>query len=140
MADIYDEYRDLITKILSLKHLNPKVLKALKIAKDIKRDKLKRVVLAKEVMAEKRVNKILDVLKGQWHVIDFLDFITKEMLVNNSQEFMNKLVQGIKWLLQDMELPYQLMMSGSSHQFYLPVGHRAIREEYEEHGEHEDDV
>ncbi len=37
------------------------------------------------------------------------------MLVNNNQEFMNKLVQGIKWLLQDMELPYQLMMSDSLH-------------------------
>src|SRR6266496_779911 len=48
LADIYDEYRDLITKIPSLKHLNPKVLKASEIAKDIKRDKLKRVVLAKE--------------------------------------------------------------------------------------------
>ncbi len=115
LADIYDEYRDLITKIPSLKHSNPKVLKASEIAKDIKRDKLKRAALAKEVMAGRRVNKILDVLRGQWHVIDFLDFITKEMLVNNSQEFMNKLVQGIKWPLRDMELPYQLMMSGSSY-------------------------
>src|SRR6266542_5009216 len=106
LADIYDEYRDLITKIPSLKHSNPKVLKALEIAEDIKRDKLKRAALAKEVMAGRRVNKILDVLRGQWHVIDFLDFITKEMLVNNSQEFMNKLVQGIKWPLRNMELPY----------------------------------
>ena len=92
LADIYDEYRDLITKIPSLKHSNPKVLKASEIAEDIKRDKLKRAALAKKVMAGRRVNKILDVLRGQWHVIDFLDFITKEMLVNNSQEFMNKLV------------------------------------------------
>ena len=84
LADIYNEYRDLITKIPSLKHSNPKVLKASEIAEDIKRDKLKRTALAKEVMAERRVNKILDVLKGQWYVIDFLDFITKEMLVNNS--------------------------------------------------------
>src|SRR6266540_4078587 len=91
LADIYDEYRDLITKILSLKHSNPKVLKASKIAEDIKRDKLKRAALAKEDMARRKVNKILDVLKGQWHIINFLDFITKEMLVNNSQEFMNKL-------------------------------------------------
>ena len=88
LADIYDEYRDLITKILSLKHLNFKILKALEIAKDIKRDKLKRVVLVKEIMTRRRVNKILDILRGQQHVIDFLDFITKEMLVNNSQEFM----------------------------------------------------
>ncbi len=92
LADIYNKYRDLITKILSLKYSNPKVLKALEIAEDIKRDKLKRAALAKEVMAGRRVNKILDVLRGQWHVIDFLDFITKEMLINNSQEFMNKLV------------------------------------------------
>ena len=91
-------------------------------------------------MARRRVNKILDVLRGQWHVIDFLDFITKEMLVNNNQEFINKLVQGIKWPLQDMELPYQLMMSGFSHQFYLSAGHRAIREEHEEHDEHEGHV
>src|SRR6266498_4137945 len=140
LTDIYDEYRDLITKIPSLKHSNPKVLKASEIAEDIKRDKLKRTVLAKEVMAERRVNKILDVLKDQWHVIDFLNFITKEMLVNNSQEFMNKLVQGIKWPLRDMKLPYQLMMSGSSHQFYLPAGYCAIREEHEEHGEHEGHV
>src|SRR6266498_42824 len=96
LANIYNEYRDLITKIPSLKHLNSKVLKALEIAEDIKRDKLKRVALAKEVMARRRVNKILDILRDQWHVIDFLDFITKEMLVKNSQEFMNKLVQGIK--------------------------------------------
>src|SRR6266498_4209945 len=140
LADIYDKYRDLITKIPSLKHSNPKVLKALKIAEDIKRDKLKRAALAKEVIVGRRVNKILDVLRGQWHVIDFLDFIIKEMLINNSQEFMNKLVQGIKWRLRDMELPYQLMMSDSSHQFYLPAGHRAIREEYKEHDEHEEDV
>ena len=92
MADIYNEYRDLITKIPSLKHLNSKVLKASEIAKNIKKDKLKRAVLAKEVMTRRRVNKILDVLRGQWHVIDFLDFITKEMLINNSQKFMNKLV------------------------------------------------
>ncbi len=96
MADIYDEYRDLITKILSLKYLNPKVLKVLEIAKDIKRDKLKRMALTKEVMVKRRINKILDVLRDQWYVIDFLNFITKEMLVNNSQEFMNKLVQEIK--------------------------------------------
>ncbi len=84
LADIYNKYRDLITKILSLKYSNPKVLKVSEIAEDIKRDKLKRVTLAKEIMAKRRVNKILDILRGQWHIIDFLDFITKEMLVNNS--------------------------------------------------------
>ena len=62
------------------------------------------------------------------------------MLVNNNQKFMNKLVQGIKWPLRDMELPYQLMMSDSSHQFYLSAGHRAICEEHEEHGKYEEHV
>ncbi len=64
--------------------MNPKVLKVLEIAKNIKRDKLKRAALAKEVMVRRRVNKIIDILRGQWHIIDFLDFITKEMLINNS--------------------------------------------------------
>ncbi len=53
---------------------------------------------------------------------------------------MNKLVQGIKWPLQDIELPYQLMISGFSHQFYLPAGHRAICEEHKKYGEHEEHV
>ncbi len=140
MADIYNEYRDLITKILSLKYLNPKVLKVLEIAKDIKRDKLKKAVLTKEIMAERRVNKILDVLRDQWHIIDFLDFITKEMLVNNNQKFMNKLVQEIKWPLRDMKLLYLLMMSDFSHQFYLLIEHHTIREEHKEHGEYEEYV
>src|SRR6266498_5693579 len=51
LADIYDEYKDLITKISSLKYSNPKILKASEIAEDIKRDKLKKMVLVKEVMA-----------------------------------------------------------------------------------------
>ncbi len=45
--------------------MNPKVLKVSKIAKDIKRDKLKKAALVKEIMAERRVNKILDILRGQ---------------------------------------------------------------------------
>ncbi len=53
---------------------------------------------------------------------------------------MNKLVQGIKWPLRDMELLYQLMMSGFSHQFYLLAGHRAIRKEHKEYSEHEKHV
>ncbi len=39
-----------------------------------------------------------------------------------------------------MELPYQLMMSGSSHQFYLLAEHHAIHKEYKEHGEYEEHV
>ncbi len=62
------------------------------------------------------------------------------MLVNNSQEFMNKLVQEIKWPLRDMELPYQLMMSSSSHQFYLLAGHHIIHEKYEKYSKHEKHV
>ena len=65
LTDIYDEYRNLITKILSLKYSNLKVLKALEIAKDIKRDKLKKAALAKKVIVERRINKILDILRGQ---------------------------------------------------------------------------
>jgi len=65
LADIYNEYRDLKTKILSLKHSNSKVLKASEIAKDIKRDKLKKAALAKKVIVERRINKILDILRGQ---------------------------------------------------------------------------
>ena len=53
---------------------------------------------------------------------------------------MNKLVQGIKWPLWDMELPYQLMMFGFLHQFYLPTEHHAIHEEHEEYGKHKEYV
>ena len=53
---------------------------------------------------------------------------------------MNKLVQGIKWPLQDMELPYQLMMSDSSYQFYLLARHHAIRKEHEEHDKLEEHI
>ena len=45
--------------------MNPKVLKASEIIKDIKRNKLKRAVLAKKVMIRRKVNKILDILRGQ---------------------------------------------------------------------------
>ena len=65
LADIYNEYRDLITKIPSLKYSNPKVLKVSEIVKDIKRNKLKRAALIKEIMVRRRVNKILDILRGQ---------------------------------------------------------------------------
>ncbi len=63
LTDISDKYKDLIIKILLLKYLNPKVLKASEIIKDIKRNKLKRAVLAKKVMIRRKVNKILDILK-----------------------------------------------------------------------------
>ncbi len=40
-----------------------------------------------------------------------------------------------------MELPYQFKISGSSHQFYLPVEHHAIHKEYKEYeGEYEEYV
>ena len=59
------------------------------------------------------------------------------MLINNSQEFINKLVQGIKCPLWDIKLPYQLMMSGSSYQFYFLAEYYAICKEHEEcEGEH----
>ena len=39
-----------------------------------------------------------------------------------------------------MELPYQLMISDFSHQFYLLAGHCTIRKEHEEYSEHEEHV
>ena len=120
LADIYDEYKNFVAKVPSLKG-NAKVIRASEIAKVVKKDKLKRTALAKEVMAGRRINRILIELKGQWHIIDLLDFITKDLLVNNSQEFIDKLVQGIRWPMIDIEdFPYKTLSSGSKHQYYLP--------------------
>lgn len=131
LADIYDDYKSLLANVPSLKNSSPKVRKASEIAEDVKRDKLKRTALAKEVMAGRRINKILDAFNGQWHVIDFLDFITKDLLVNSSQEFIDKLIQGIRWPIRELiALPYILMeTSGSSHQYYLPNNLELVSED-----------
>jgi hypothetical protein len=120
LADIYDEYKSFVAKFPSLKNSSPKVTKASEIAEEVKKDKLKRTALAKEVMAGRRINRILKELKGQWHIIDFLDFITKDLLVNNSQEFIDNFVQGIQWPMMDLTFPYQTLSSGSTYQYYLP--------------------
>ena len=120
LADIYDEYKSFIAKFPSLKSSSPRVTKASEIADEVKKDKLKRTALAKEVMAGRRINRILKELKGQWHIIDFLDFITKDLLVNNSQEFIDNLVQGIRWPMMDITFPYKTLSSGSTYQYYLP--------------------
>lgn len=120
LADIYDEYKSLIATVPNMKYANHKVTKVSEIAEEVKRDKLKRMALVKEVIAGRRINRILNVLRGQWHIIDFLDFITKELLVNNSQEFIEKLVQGIQWPMIDLTLPYKTLSSGSTYQYYLP--------------------
>ena len=70
-------------------------------------------------MARRRINRILKELKGQWHIIDFLDFITKELLVNNSQEFIDNFIQRIQWPMMDLTFPYQTLSSGSTYQYYL---------------------
>ena len=83
LADIYDKYRMIVDQIPTLRG-DKNVEKAIQIAEDIKKDKKKRNVLAKEVMAGRRINKILDKLHGQWHVIDLHDNITRDFLINNS--------------------------------------------------------
>jgi len=45
--------------------LNSKILKASKIAKDIKKNKLKRAALTKKILVKRRVNKILNILRDQ---------------------------------------------------------------------------
>ena len=69
-------------------------------------------------MAGKRINKILEALQGQWHIIDLHDNITKEFLVNNNQQFIDDLVNGINFPNIRRILPYKLIDdSGSSHQY-----------------------
>ena len=71
-------------------------------------------------MAGRRINKILEVLYGQWHIIDLHDNITKEFLVNNNQQFIDDLVNGIDFPPSLGSLPYKLIdNSGSNHQYSL---------------------
>ena len=85
-----------------------------------KKDRLRRKALAKEVMAGRRINKILTALKGQWHVIELHDFITREFLINNDNEFFENLVRGISWPDAEYNLPYKLVPdSGSMCQYTL---------------------
>ena len=61
-----------------------------------KKNKLRRKALAKEVIMGQRLNKILAALKGQWHVIELHDFITREFLINNDMDFFENLTRGIQ--------------------------------------------
>ncbi len=117
LADIYDEYKYLVEKVPTLKN-DKKALKASQIAEYVKKDKSKRGALAKEVMAGRRINKILDAIQGQWHLIDLFDFITKDFLVNNNQEFIDGLASGVECVYK-VNLPYKSINSGSTHQFSI---------------------
>jgi len=85
-------------------------------------------------MAGRRINKILNTLHGQWHVIDLHDNITRDFLVNNSQDFFDSLVKSIKWPENVGEnRPYvRLTTSGSDHQYVLTNN-------YENSGNNRDD-
>ena len=121
LADLYDRYKEVINQMPSLKDGDRRVKEASEIAEEKRKDRLKRKVLAKEVMAGRRINKILTALKGQWHVIELHDFITREFLINNDAEFFDRLINGISWPEMDHNnLPYKLVPdSGSTFQFAL---------------------
>lgn len=82
-ADLYDRYRLIVTTMPELID-NQDVARAMEIAEDVRRDKKKRNALAKEAMAGRRINKLLEALRGQWHIIDLHDNITREFLINNT--------------------------------------------------------
>src|SRR3954451_943519 len=120
LADLYDQYRSVLSKVASLKNGDKKVEQAANIAEDVRKNKLKRKVLAKEVMAGQRLNKILEKLHGQWHIIELHDYITREFLINNSQDFFDKLIDSINWPKTHNKLPYILWKrDGSSYQYTL---------------------
>jgi hypothetical protein len=94
---------------------------AAEIAEDKKRDRKKRNALAKEVMAGRRINKILSALHGQWHIIDLHDCITREFLINNTQDFFDSLVTRIRWpsTYDEYDLPYKLLDNSCSNYQYI---------------------
>src|SRR5439155_46527 len=124
-ADLYDRYRSIVNDMPELID-NQDMAWAMEIAEDVRRDKKKRNALAKEAMAGRRINKLLKVLRGQWHVIDLHDNITREFLVNNTNEFFDALIAGIHWPENVNHLPYKSLSSGSDHQYILEKGERAI--------------
>src|SRR5437763_3632677 len=91
----------------------------MKIAEDVRRDKLKRNALAKEAMAGRRINKLLIALRRQWHIIDLHDNITREFLINNTNEFFEALISGINWPENVNHLPYKSLSSGFHYQYIL---------------------
>ena len=124
-ADLYDRYRSIVNDMPELID-NQDVARAMEIAEDVRRDKKKRNALAKEAMAGRRINKLLKALRGQWHIIDLHDNITREFLVNNTNEFFDALIAGIHWPENVNHLPYKSLSSGSDHQYILEKGERAI--------------
>jgi len=120
LADLYDRYKKVVNQMPSLKYGDKRVKEASELADEKKKDRLRRKALAKEVMAGRRINKILTALKGQWHVIELHDFINREFLINNDTEFVEKLVKGISWPDTEYDLPYKLdPNSGSMYQYAL---------------------
>ena len=121
-----------------LKDGDRRVKEASELADGKKKDKLRRKALAKEVMAGRRVNKILTALKGQWHVIELHDFITREFLINNDAEFFENLLNGISWPETEFNLAYKLVPnSGSMYQYTLLS--KSVEEEVSEDSEEDEE-
>ena len=127
-ADLYDRYRSIVNTMPGLID-NQDVARAMEIAEDVRRDKKKRNALAKEAMAGRRINKLLEALRGQWHIIDLHDNITREFLINNTNEFFDTLIAGINWPENVNHLPYKSLSSGSDHQYILEKGESGRSEE-----------
>src|ERR1044072_1630673 len=108
---------------------NQDVTRAMEIAEDVRRDKLKRNALAKEAMAGRRINRLLTALREQWHIIDLHDNITREFLINNTNEFFDALIDGINWPENVNHLPYKSLSSGSDYQYILEKGESGGSEE-----------
>src|SRR5581483_8875641 len=137
LSDLYDRYRDIVASIPALKG-NKDVASAAEIAEAKKRDKKKRNALAKEVMAGRRINKLLGVLRGQWNVIDLHDCITRDFLINNSQDFFDALTTKIRWpsKYDTYDLPYKILdNSCSSYQFIYEKKNDGNEDYYEDSNE-----
>ena len=138
LADLYDRYKVVVNNLPSLKDGDYKVKEAVELAEEKRKDKLKRKALAKEVMAGRRINKILTALKGQWHVIELYDFITREFLINNDTEFFDKLTRGIQWPEKEFSLHYKRVLnSGSLFQFTLLNDNDNDKDHRKKIGDHE---
>src|SRR5204862_2908908 len=115
LSDLYDRYRDIVASIPALKG-NKDVASAAEIAEAKKRN-----ALAKEVMAGRRINKLLGVLRGQWNVIDLHDCIMRDFLINNTQDFFDTLTTKIRWpsKYDVYDLPYKILNNSCSSYQYI---------------------
>ena len=87
-------------------------------------------------MAGRRINKILSVLRGQWHVIDLHDCITRDFLVNNTQDFLDSLLERIRWpsKYDEYDMPYKLLdNSCSEYQFIFERNQDSKHESVKHH-------